>query len=135
MSEPFEWTQDDGSGPWFLRGMVLAVEAGDAAIPVTLIIGGTILTGELISTRKYMEGLSDLLTMQAPEEGMHPIASAARALRDAGTRPHLPSFHMKDVTVWQAGEPTEIPANFWQGSLASVDAFMYGSLQTSDEHS
>lgn len=131
---------------WFLQDLVALCNTTTSTIPVTLTVGGALISGRLISGKKYFDSLSKVVSSavvdstdehrQAIEEyfrrpgaiydPQEPMTPEQERLRD------LPVFvHLEGAKIFYPGQPP-IPAGpgvLWRGRLEAVDGFHYGLLQ------
>jgi hypothetical protein len=143
---------------WFLRSLVLAANAvGDGPrVPITLYVGGTVITGDIVSGLAWFEGLAREIEEHSPKEGSDARAKRrtrstlpsadqqiplSRFLRETGERVYHtenasrpPAYiHLADATiVVPNGRP--IPAEggvYWRARLSQIDAFHLGRLEAS----
>lgn len=142
----------------FLLGLLRAfAEDGDVSsapvnLPVTLCVGGVVISGEIISEDEYFAGLSQLFPEPEGEvevpEGAATFSEAFRSLPnffdefamtqlDEGTDPQQaqavresmkkPFIHLRNTHVWTAEERFfAFEGAFWRGKLTSIDGFWLG---------
>lgn len=120
---------------------MLIQESSDSncTFSITLTIGGTQISGNIISERTYYERLSKhiLRTMPMvfpePEPSSKPkpavllLCERARKLSD---RTSIEYIHLSSVTIMQASGTSKRPKIPWRGKLASVDGFVLAHLDT-----
>lgn len=128
---------------WFLQMLVNIVNGSEIAFPITLNVGGVLISGELVSGHKYFEGFAKEL-----KEGMFNVTPGVTSKieeyfkqfgdiyvdkkeeADENTKP-LPSYiHLGNAHIFNSGG-TPIPANrgvWWRGRLEAVDGFILGTL-------
>ena len=123
----------------YLQGLLALAEDG-TKVPVTLSIGGLLVTGHLISTQEYGEGGERVLfeAVEASEEG--------REERDAGKEAFLlrrqiyedieegdKYVHLQNARFYApSGQPWMQPEGFlWHGKAAAVDGFVMGTFNAS----
>lgn len=131
-----EWTRPD----WFLRTLVNLTNAGDGNgdFGMTLLVGGFLVSGNVIGGARYFDLLSKDFTRGITDPG---IAEAIRAslaecaniyrTKAAADSSQLPTYvHLMDVRCFNtAGSP--IPTNggiLWRGRLSEVSGFMLGTV-------
>jgi hypothetical protein len=122
----FMATQD-----WFLESLVNIANETEVGVDVTLMVGGTVVTGTLASGKQYFEGLAGLKFQGNQEIGdvlKQVFADAGQALQPAGDEP--PQYvHLRDArVVTTAGTLPTNEGMWWRGHLSEVDAFWVGSL-------
>ena len=105
---------------------------GEAGTSVSLLIGGTILSGKLISRAAYLARSFNLdRTLKSPREGLDPLAQALRNARQPAWEENDEAvvFFMRDVRVMQGGNLVRMPLTIWQGVIGLVDAITIGELE------
>ncbi|MFT4171086.1 MAG: gas vesicle accessory protein GvpU [Rhodocyclaceae bacterium] len=129
---------DPAHHDWYLQALVKIVNGREFGFPITLYVGGLVVSGELISGHKYFEGLGDQLT----EFFGGPSDETAQAVRSftfpAGiyTEPQEgeevppPQYvHLRGARIFTpAQDPIPTEGVWWRGRLACVDAFHFGTL-------
>jgi hypothetical protein len=113
-------------------------------LPVTLMVGGLLVSGTLVGIRQYMEGIaSQFRNAPGATEGIGPAladvfddAAAGRfdheGPADGDDDPeaeqdgHRCFIHLKDALVLDP-RGQSAGAAWWRGRLTAVDAFMYGT--------
>lgn len=133
-----EWAQPD----WLLQSLVALVDsAPGSGFPVTLLVGGFLVSGLLTSASDYFDGLSG----EAQADGASAVgASMSRYFQDLKTLVeeerakhghdvpvHERSFfYLKDARFFNtSGKP--IPSNrgvWWRGRIGQVSGFNIGLL-------
>lgn len=133
---------------WFLQNLVHLANNQVLDMPITLHVGGVVVTGTLISGRAYFEQLSELLAGGLPlwlgeakedirkafslPADIYPRGSVEeREARGEDTRLTNPGqfIHLKDArfVIGEALVPKTQPV-LWRGRLASVDGWVLGSM-------
>lgn len=111
-----------------LQQLVRAVnESGQAAVPVTVSVHGTVLTGALIAQSRYFTELVEgnpLMSALEPGSGLLGKEYAKEAEAESGH--HL---HMRATGVRRDGEATEGP---WRISLEAVDGWALHAIAGTD---
>lgn len=131
-----------GSKDWFLQSTIETIIAHGVEIGITLTVGGAIVSGMLISGKKYFEELGDTLAAASEAEGdMQSVIGNAwkqyTAIYDQPDdapedwQPPAASFiHLRNAKFYAPGQPP-IPSNrgvLWRGKLASIDGFSIGNF-------
>ena len=135
---------------WFLQSLVNLVNRTEFVLPVTLTVGGLLISGEMIGGREYFLGFAKEI-----KEGMFNTNSAviaaidstfsqlSRIYDDAGEEQEsetkslnrFPDFvHLRNAKVFLPGQKP-IPANrgvWWRGRLETIDGFTLGVLSAAD---
>jgi len=137
-------SKETTKGPdWFLQLLVQITNGIEAHLPLTLNVGGLLISGELVSGHVYFNGFADELknAMKGVSES---AAGAVDDFRKLGEiyklelsepekeikRPSPLFIHLRNTRMFHpGGQP--IPSNrgvWWRGRLESVDGFILGSL-------
>ncbi|WP_062266908.1 gas vesicle accessory protein GvpU [Endozoicomonas arenosclerae] len=123
---------------WFLQSLVISVIQADFTIPITLNVGGQLVSGELICGSKYFHGFADEFTSgwtdqkSAEHTRAHFTRPAEEYVKEKFEKnPDCVQFiHLKNTRFFNTnGQP--IPGNrgvWWRGQLSKVDGFMLGTL-------
>lgn len=123
---------------WFLQVLVGDANERGEGLQVTLLLGGTIVTGVLASKTSYFENFADELeqSFAAPSEAASAYVDNFRGIaREYAARGETlaspPRFiHLRDASIIVPGQ-APIPENrkvWWRGRIAEVDGFMLGVL-------
>jgi hypothetical protein len=138
---------------WFLEALVRMVnERPGASFGVTLLAGGALVSGQLISGRDYFEGfatdfaaaIKDDDAAKSARESIARLGLAyskqpdAKNIHGAAETSHFQPLlgdvtnyvHLKGARIFHPGSPP-IPENrgvWWRGRMAAVEGFMLGEL-------
>ena len=131
------WLKEYGEQDFALQMWVRVVELQDLEIEVMLQMGGLLVFGIMVSTRRYAKFYIDL-NEELHREREPVTADTLReyylALIPPQDQPEigpegLPvvyrSIHMADVTIISGGHKIKMP--FWRGKISEVDAFVVGA--------
>lgn len=133
--------------------LVAMVNTNHGSWPITLTIGGCVITGSLIGIREYFDGVSSEFESVAKdsstlsEEGTSPqkfFSDLGKLAferwqeqedksEETGVRELPIHIHLKDAKF--LFETKIVPKNvplFWRGKIADVNGFCFGSLQTQE---
>jgi hypothetical protein len=128
---------------WFLQHLVSLANENEIRFSVTLFLGGSIVTGNIISGREYFESLGVQVgaAIGLPEEQGREMYRAIideyyaskgepTGQPDQGKTP--PSYiHLKNARVFQGA--TQLPENYdrilWRGKLTGVTGLIIGELR------
>ena len=122
---------------------------------ITLFVGGTVITGVLVSGKAFYEDLADIWDQLAGHDDIPPsepragdlfrkIAAETYALEAggpptrAGNEPRsIPKFiHLENARFFGAAPGFAIPTSekgpYWRGKISSVDGFQLGYLGDSE---
>jgi hypothetical protein len=120
---------------WYLQHLVTMANTQGVEMGITVILGGTVVTGQLISGKTYFESFGALFAgaWNADEDGK-------RAIQDEMSKPAEmygpdkhdaagPSFiHLKNATVRTPSGSLTNQGVLWRGRLTEVSGFMLGSI-------
>lgn len=107
----------------------------DAGASISLTIGGSLVTGVLISADNYFDQLiAGFSSASGDGKNLAPAAMAKilTARKPAGGSPVPSQFlHLKDAKIYNGGD-MPIPGNgtLWRGKISSVDGFFFGVVRT-----
>jgi hypothetical protein len=135
-----EKTQQKGSAEtglpatdWLLQTIVHTANETGAEIGVTLIVGGTVVSGLATSGQKYFEEFGKFFANSSvftPEQRK----SMEETYREFGDKRYtgLPAaelhyVHLRDVLIVRGTEPLKVP--LFRVRLSTVDGFTIGSLK------
>lgn len=123
-------------GDWFLRSLVDLVDGAGISFGVTLNVGGTVLTGQLISGGEYFRGFAAEFGDAAGDTPFghsmrEVLAKPAEQFEDVPEEHPLPAFiHLKDARMFLGSGPA-MPTSrgvWWRGRISEVQGFVLGSL-------
>lgn len=124
---------------WLVQWFAKFVDNGQAgiSIPVTFTIGGSLVSGHLISEAEYFEQLSSDFSDALPEAAREAAKKLIIALQptlsvDEDDQPAIQFVHLKGARVFN-GSSNPIPSSgtLWRGKISSVEGFTLGSLTVS----
>lgn len=133
-----------GEQDWFLRSILENVIGLGVDMGVTFTVGGSIVSGMLISGRKYFELLGDGLAASSKSgddiqailgETWRQNTAIYDKPEDAGDdwrAPPLGYVHLREARYYVPGQDP-IPTNaglLWRGKLSSIDGFSLGNFST-----
>lgn len=135
--EPLPASPED----WFLQFFVKMVNGSSTEIPVTLLIGGAILSGSLVSGHRYFDeigaGFVEALTDKVPTDAIETFDGFMKKNSEVYTTEEgretagEPTFiHLREARYFhQSGAP--IPSNqgiWWRGRISEIDGWSFGGL-------
>lgn len=131
-----------GNQDWFLTQMIETVINRGVEIGVTLTVGGSVVSGMLISGKTYFEELGELLTGASKAEG--DVASALgeawpayaqlyekpEGAGDDWIEPPATYIHLRNAYYLMPGSGSlpGKPGMLWRGRISSVDGFSIGNI-------
>lgn len=130
---------DGNSVDWFLQNLVNIANKSGLEFGVTLVVGGSILSGRLISGKKYFETFAKEFADAFPgdsREGIYEsfaqhgeIYSQSNDENDDSPPPQF--IHLIDSRCFYPGN--QLPNNkgvLWRGKINAVSGFSLGQLST-----
>ena len=131
----------------FLQSLVSIVNDESVSIPITLSVGGLLISGDIISgktyfnefARQFKDGFRDIssetaATIEKTFKGLgdvyDPIQNGSQG-SDPILRPYL--VHLRDAQIYHSGASLAHSEKgvFWRGRLEAVDGFSLGRLPLS----
>jgi hypothetical protein len=126
-----------------LGAMVEAVSRSDAAeLGLTLYVSGTVISGILVSGKRFFELMADWLTAQGAQEFAE---NFARPTAELFSRPDTESadegeaevsfsdyIHLRAARVFTSGNDRPLPETFWRGRLSHVSGWSFGTMRASE---
>lgn len=113
---------------------------GGISIGITLVVGGSVISGNLIGAQEYFIGVGDAIKEGTTSKGgqsfrdalsqrFHELASEYDEEGPSDEK-ELPSYiHLKEARVFAAGtDPMPSEGMWWRGRLDRVDGFTLGAL-------
>lgn len=131
---------------WFLQSLVSIVndESESASIPITLSVGGLLISGEMIGgktyfrefARQFKDGFKGIsidtaATIEVAFKRLGDVYDPIQKVSLGNTyipKPHL--VHLRNVQIYQAGGPALLSEKgvLWRGRLEAVNGFSLGKL-------
>ena len=137
---------------WFLQSLVDIVTPGNISFGITLSLGGTLVTGTLVSGKQYFEGFAEQFAAAWPgddpdavraalskfariyessEEGR---AEAKESDSESSVEPPRPGYiHLKNARIMRQGN-VMVPSDrlaWWRSRISAVDGFTLGEISQS----
>jgi hypothetical protein len=133
---------DGFSIDWYLQSLVSIVnsastEGTEIEISLTLVVGGSLVSGMLISGKKYFDIFADEFSAAWPGEKSsirESFASNGKIYEkddeSEGKSKPLPQFiHMRNARVYNGGSPfPQKQGVLWRGKINAVSGFNLGSV-------
>ncbi|MCX5542594.1 gas vesicle protein [Paraburkholderia sp. CNPSo 3076] len=120
---------------WYLQLLVNMANERGVEMGITLVCGGSVVSGTLISGATYFESFADAFTSAWPTEDegrntMRDALSRPASMYGAGKSDALgPSFiHLKNARVCTPSGSAPNPGMLWRGRLTEVSGFSLGSI-------
>ena len=128
----------------FLQSLVEIVNDESANIPITLSVGGLLISGDMIGgktyfdefARQFKDGFRDISSETAStiEETFKRLGDVYDTIQKesqggaAMPKPYI--IHLKDAQIYQSGASLPPPEKrvLWRGRLEAVDGFSLGKL-------
>ncbi len=126
-----------------LRGMVEAVSRSDSAeIGLTLYVSGIVISGILVSGRRFFELMADWLASEGArdfaENFVRPIADMfsspdVEPADEGQAKPADVNFiHLRAARVFTSGAGRPLPETLWRGRLSHVSGWSIGNMAVSE---
>jgi hypothetical protein len=136
----------NGTNDDFILKVLVGMAQAGTQMPITIIVGGTLLEGDMIGEAEFFEETAARLTSAGREQqrrfqeliGGLPATMDAAAMEgiDEGVEPEemrklredvATSFiHLRNIRVFSAGSFTALTGGTWRGRVSSVDGFLLG---------
>lgn len=120
---------------WLLQWLIKFVNVSSTEIGVTLSIGGSQISGTLISHESYFKQLAKDLAVPFENSGIDSGESLNAAIHSFIPKEHAKDereynfVHLKDAKVFTSnGHPIASSGTLWRGKVAAVDGFHLGAL-------
>lgn len=131
-----------GSRDWFLQSIIEVVIAHGVEFGITLVVGGSVVSGILISGKKFFEEIGNATLAMSEIEGdiqsvlgngwkqYTSIYDAPKNAPDDWQGPPTGFIHLKDARFFAPGQQP-IPTRqglLWRGKLEAIDGFSFGNF-------
>jgi hypothetical protein len=123
---------------WYLQWLVAQVNQPphDLEFPITLLVSGAVITGQLVSGKTFYAGLREQLDSffkgNAAESTLDVFTKTPAEIYEQplGEGDPLPGFiHLRNAQVFAPGQkPMPENGTWWRGRISQVDGFHFGSL-------
>ncbi|MGE6123915.1 gas vesicle accessory protein GvpU [Aeromonas rivipollensis] len=128
-------TIDVNALDWNLANIVSFVNKTNINIDITLTVGGTLLSGRLISGKEYFESVAEGLNNSSPAEGTvgnllaEYMSNVAKEQYSDGGDASITSFiHLANAQHFSGVTPIPTKGTYWRGRLCDVSGYSFGSL-------
>jgi hypothetical protein len=131
---------------WLLQSLVSMVNDGSCSIPITLSVGGLLISGDLIGgktyfdefARQFKDGFFEISsktasTLEESFRRLGDVYSVTEERDDEFNRQSPQLIHLRNAqTVYSAGSAVDTSCEpmLWRGRLAAVDGFSLGRIST-----
>jgi hypothetical protein len=122
---------------WLLENLAIGVSGTERAIPITLLVGGVSISGQLVSAHKYMDQIHDMVVFKDEMTRVEDIDMQNAMLSFMIKRNSANCVKEKDAVVKSAGYihiqnavfhgGTSRKGVFWRGKIEAVDGFHLGA--------
>ncbi|MGH2341116.1 gas vesicle accessory protein GvpU [Segnochrobactraceae bacterium EtOH-i3] len=134
--------EDIYSRDWFLIELIEDLASNNIEISITISIGGSIISGMLISGRKYFEEIALAVGSKSTQKGdiCDVISSVWKSKTSIYSKSENSSedfelgeinyIHLKDARFHAPGQ-SSMPSGkgvLWRGKISSIDGFFIGSF-------
>lgn len=140
MTQPNTQKSEQPEVDWYLESLVHIVTAAKVSMGVTLSVGGTVVTGQLISGKEYLElsagqvsevfkslGVSEEAAREIKEGFSKPAQSLYR--EETSAQPSGYGYiHLKNARIVAGTSSHALGGSLWRSRLSAVDGFSLGEL-------
>jgi hypothetical protein len=121
-----------------LEYLIKILEETDLGVSLTLCVNGSIISGQMISSKRYFEELSSIyseknITTNDPsliEKGLPILQQVKQFLQQKGKsreeQDNPKYIHLEKVVIYPSNPSQPVGATVWRGKLSSVDGFSIG---------
>jgi hypothetical protein len=139
-AEQLKLTLDGNSVDWFLQRLVSIVNESGVEFGITLVVSGSIVSGRLVSGKKYFETFAKEFSDPMAEDSRASVYQAFAQYGEIysssegeGSDTPPPQFiHLLDSRCYFPGN--QLPSNrgvAWRGKINAVSGFSLGQLSAS----
>ncbi len=133
-------TAGQNQGDWLLASFVKLANDLEVNIGVTLIVGGSVISGLIISGRQFLQAVGTTMDQALPAEAskgafhghFEKLAESIYGKPAGGNPSGEPTYiHLKNARVFSpapGANPTEVPGLHWRVRLDEVQAFTLGTV-------
>ena len=111
--------------------MSVATSDPSSVIPITLNVGGWMISGHIIGQEEYLKGFMFGILDQGIKKGVEVLKERGEWVEREETDDTLPEFiHLKNAKFYQPGQ-LGVPHGvgvLWRGRVAAVDGYIAGTL-------
>jgi hypothetical protein len=114
----------------FLKTLNATVNSHDLSFGITLVVGGGVVTGTLISSKSFFEGFADSIATAWPGGPNEDVREGFAQWGQPETATlHEDFIHLKDARYVSGKDivPSTGIGMLWRGSVDSVNGFSLGS--------
>jgi len=121
--------------------MVEAVNKFGAELPLTLHVSGVVISGILVSGRRFFEQMAEWLASEGAQEFAESFARpTAELFRGPDTEPGDEGLaemsaiyiHLRAARVFTSGSDRPLPETLWRGRLSHVSAWSLGTMTANE---
>lgn len=139
-----ELIKDNGEGDFFLRDLILTAISTDTSLAITLTIGGSLVSGLLVSPRRWFKEYGEIFasafenqdladTLKADYETTgNEIADRAKKNAEENydqASENVKYIHLVDAVVFAGSKPLPTQGKLiWRGRVSEVSGFSLGML-------
>jgi hypothetical protein len=124
---------------WLLEMLVAMVDAQSVSVNITLSVGGSLVSGKLVSGKEYFNSFADQVTAGFKDMGVseqtakvmrEQLAQPGEIFHGTNTDPKLknkPSYlHLQNARIISGNSTYASQSTWWRGRLSTVDGFCLG---------
>lgn len=125
---------------WFLQNLVSTANSSGMEVGLTLTVGGSIVSGRMISGKKYFDLFADAMASGWPGDSSDLIRDTYKKFGETYYAPPTEAddekwsppqyIHLQDAFVFSPGG-AQLPSSsgiLWRGKISAVAGFSLGSL-------
>jgi hypothetical protein len=124
---------------WYLQKLVHLANVNGWEFGLTLVLGGSVVSGIVISGKKYFDTFADEISQAWPGDDKEELRSAFASHGEIydlpeGEEPRPPQYiHLKDARIsYPNGNIPSSGTVLWRGKINAVSGFNLGMLSRSD---
>lgn len=108
-----------------LMAVVRLAEHG-VSISATLTVQGTLLSGHIISQRRFMQRIRKQFNSHVHEENLPGLSEILSLFEEVTEDIKVPYLHLEKATIL-LGSSSKYPKGFWRIRLSDVSGFSFGT--------
>ncbi len=109
-----------------LMAVVRLAEHG-VSISATLAVHGTVLSGRIISQRRFLQRIRKQFNSHVHEENLPGLLEILSLFEEVTEDPPIPYLHLENATVLTGSALPLHPQGFWRIRLVDIGGFSFGT--------
>lgn len=121
---------------WLLQSFVDIVNSASFSLPITITIGGTNISGDLIGGKEYFNSLGEnfsksFSTLKNAEDVGALIAKHADIYNDPDVKKSPQYLHLKNAVMFdpEGNFILNGAGALWRGRISQIDGFIFGKIE------